>query len=43
LLAAVIDFLLADEKLCADFVADENIAPQMLHAARRALPGAAES
>jgi hypothetical protein len=43
LLAAVIDFLLADEKLCAAFVEDENIQPQLLHAARRALPGAGES
>lgn len=39
-LAAVIDFLLTDDALCAAFSASENIDPAMLHAARRALPGA---
>ena len=43
LLAAVIDFLLSDENLCTGFLAAERIDPKMLHAARRALPGAAES
>ena len=43
LLAAVIDFLLSDEALCTGFLAAEGIDPKMLHAARRALPGAAES
>ena len=43
LLAAVIDFLLSDEVLCTGFSAAEGIDPRMLHAARRALPGAAES
>ncbi len=43
LLAAVIDFLLSDEALCTGFSAAEGIDPRMLHAARRALPGAAES
>jgi len=42
LLAAVIDFLLSDEALCAAFLEAENLDPQMLHAARRALPGAPE-
>jgi len=42
LLAAVIDFLLSDEALCTGFLAAERIDPRMLHAARRALPGAAE-
>ena len=43
LLAAVIDFLLTDEALCTGFLAAERIEPKMLHAARRALPGATES
>lgn len=41
LLAGVIDFLLADEALCARFLAAEELDPPLLHAARRALPGAA--
>ena len=41
LLAGVIDFLLSDEALCARFLAAEDLDPQMLHAARRALPGLA--
>jgi hypothetical protein len=41
LLAAVIDFLLSDDSLCAAFCASENLDAQTLHAAaRRALPGA---
>ena len=43
LLAAVIDFLLADENLCTGFLAAEGIDAKVLHAARRALPGATES
>ena len=43
LLAAVIDFLLSDESLCTDFLAAEGIESKVLHAARRALPGATES
>ena len=43
LLAAVIDFLLSDEALCTGFLAAESIDSKLLHAARRALPGAAES
>ena len=43
LLAAVIDFLLSEERLCTGFLAAENIDPKMLHAARRALPGATEA
>jgi len=42
LLAAVIDFLLADEALCARFLEAEGLDSATLHAARRALPGAAE-
>ena len=41
LLAAVVDFLLADDKLCESFLTAEQIQPQALHAARRALPGVA--
>jgi hypothetical protein len=41
LLAGVIDFVLSDEALCARFLAAEDLDPQMLHAARRALPGVA--
>jgi Protein of unknown function (DUF3572) len=43
LLAAVIDFLLSDESLCTGFLAIEGIDAKVLHAARRALPGAPES
>jgi hypothetical protein len=43
LLAAVIDFLLSDETLCTGFLTAERIDPKTLHAARRALPGAAEN
>ena len=42
LLAAVIDFLLSDESLCTSFLAAERIDAKTLHAARHALPGAAE-
>jgi len=40
LLAAVLDFLLADESLCAAFLEAEALDAPTLHAARRALPGA---
>ncbi len=40
-LAGVMDYLLADDKLCEAFVNAEQINPQELHAARRALPGIA--
>jgi len=42
LLAAVMDFLLSDEGLCTGFLATEGIDAKVLHAARRALPGAPE-
>ena len=41
LLAAFLDFLLAADKPVQAFCAEEGIRPDMLHAARRALPGAA--
>jgi len=41
LLAAVVDFLLSDEKLCESFITAEQLGPQELHAVRRALPGTA--
>jgi hypothetical protein len=41
LLAAVVDFLLSDEKLCESFLTAEQLGPQELHAVRRALPGIA--
>lgn len=41
LLAAVLDFLLSDDALLRDFCASEAIDPKAVHAARRALPGAA--
>ena len=41
LLAAVVDFILTDEKLCESFLTAEQIQPHELHAARRALPGVA--
>ena len=39
LLAAVVDFLLSDDKLCESFLNAEHICAHELHAARRALPG----
>jgi hypothetical protein len=42
LLAAVIDFVLSDEDLCTGFLVAEGIDAKVLHAARRALPGAPE-
>ena len=39
LLAAILDFVLSDDVLSRDFAGSENIAPEMLHAARRVLPG----
>jgi hypothetical protein len=41
LLAAVLDFLLGDDELLRDFCATEEIDTKIVHAARRALPGAA--
>ena len=41
LLAAVMDFVLADDRISAEFADAENLRPEMLHAIRRALPGAA--
>lgn len=40
LLAAVLDFLLGDDALLTAFTTGEGIAPQSVHTARRALPGA---
>jgi len=40
LLAAFLDFMLARETLLEAFCAAEKIYPQVLHEARRALPGA---
>ncbi len=40
-LAAVLDFVLADDGLLRGFAAAEDIDPKLVHAARRALPGAA--
>jgi hypothetical protein len=40
-LAAVVDFLLADEALARAFCAAESLEPAALRLARRALPGAA--
>jgi hypothetical protein len=42
LLAGVLDFLLAEETLLAQFAAAENVGLDLVHAARRALPGAAQ-
>lgn len=39
LLAAVLDFLLAEDALLAAFCAEEGIGPAMVHKARRQLPG----
>jgi hypothetical protein len=41
LLAAVVDFLLSEEKLCESFLTAEQLRIQELLAARRALPGMA--
>jgi hypothetical protein len=40
-LAAVLDFLLGDDKLLLEFAQDEGVDTKIVHAARRALPGAA--
>ena len=40
LLAAFLDFMLSDDRLAGAFCAAESMAPEKLHAARRALPGA---
>jgi predicted pyridoxine 5'-phosphate oxidase superfamily flavin-nucleotide-binding protein len=41
-LAAVMDFLLADDKLLTGFCDAEGLDPKDIHRARRALPGAHE-
>jgi hypothetical protein len=41
LLAAVLEFLLADDRLLIAFVEEEGFAAKLVHDARRALPGAA--
>ena len=40
LLAAVVDFLLGDDKLLSGFAEGEGMDTKIVHAARRALPGA---
>jgi hypothetical protein len=42
-LAAVMDYLLADDKLLTGFCNSEGVDPKDVHAARRALPGAHEA
>jgi hypothetical protein len=39
LLAAVVDFLLSDDALLAQFCATEDVKPLTMHQARRLLPG----
>ena len=41
LLGAVLDFMLGDDKLLSPFAESEGLDPKNVHAARRALPGAA--
>jgi len=41
LLAAVLDFVLGEDKLLLAFAQSEAVDPKVVHAARRALPGAA--
>jgi uncharacterized protein DUF3572 len=41
-LAAVLDFLLSDDKLLTGFSDQEGLDPRDIHLARRALPGAHE-
>ena len=41
LLAGVLDFLLGDDKLLEAFAESEGMETKIVHAARRALPGAA--
>jgi len=43
LLAAVVDFLLADDSRLAAFCEAEGLTPVKVHAIRRALPGASET
>jgi len=40
-LAAVLDFMRGEDKLLFAFAQDEGVDPKLIHAARRALPGAA--
>jgi hypothetical protein len=41
LLAAVLDFVLGDDKLLLAFAEGEGVDAKLVHSARRALPGAA--
>jgi len=41
LLAALLDFLLGDDRMLTEFCATEDLSPREIHAARQALPGAA--
>ena len=41
LLAAVLDFVLGEDKLLLAFAQSEAVDPKLVHAARRALPGPA--
>ena len=41
-LAAVMDFLLADDKLLTGFCDEQGLDPRNIHVARRALPGGHE-
>jgi uncharacterized protein DUF3572 len=41
LLAAIVDFVLSEENLCAGYLQTKKLDAKILHAARRALPGAA--
>ena len=41
ILAAVLDFVLGDDKLLLRFAQDEGVAPKIIHEARRAFPGSA--
>jgi Protein of unknown function (DUF3572) len=41
LLAAVLEFLLVDDRLVIAFAEEEGLDPKLVHEAKRALPGAA--
>jgi hypothetical protein len=41
LLAALLDFVLADDRVLTEFCAAGEVTPREVHAARQALPGAA--
>jgi hypothetical protein len=42
LLAGLVDFILASDARTEAFCASENITPELLHRARRALPGVSD-